>query len=126
MQIERKKWRPHNKNTFCVKDNSKVNLDVLQMMRCLLCHSQSFSFMNSRKKLRKGQVTYYKTSGITSLQKHLDVNHSTIYKRLQEEINNQGKENVNRQSTKKRSLISNSFISEFFASKHPFRMDDVE
>ncbi len=72
------------------------------MMRCLLCHSQSFSFMNSRKQLRKGQVTYYKTSGITSLQKHLDVNHSTIYKRLQEEINNQGKENVNRQSTKKK------------------------
>jgi hypothetical protein len=32
-----------------------------------------------------------KTSGITCLQKHLDANHSTIYTKFQEEINNQGK-----------------------------------
>jgi hypothetical protein len=82
--------------------------------------------VNSRKQLRKGLVTYYKTSGITCLWKHLDVDHSTIYKRFQEETNNQGKENVRRQSAKKRSLISNSFISNFFASKVPFKKDDVE
>jgi hypothetical protein len=30
------------------------------------------------------------------LQKHFDENHLAIYKRLQEEINNQGKKNVER------------------------------
>jgi len=45
---------------------------------------------------------------------------------IQEEINNQRKENVKRQFVKKRSLISNSSISEFFVSKDPFRKDDVE
>jgi hypothetical protein len=52
--------------------------------------------VNSRKQLRKGLVTYYKTSGITCLHKHFDANHLTIYKKFQEEINNQGKENVER------------------------------
>ncbi len=52
--------------------------------------------MNSRKQLKKGMVTYYKTSGITCLQKHLDAYNSAIYKRFQEEIDNQGKENVER------------------------------
>jgi len=53
-------------------------------------------------------------------------NHSVMYKRFQKEINNQGKTNVERQYAKKRSLISNSFIFDFFASKDPFKKDDVE
>jgi hypothetical protein len=51
------------------------------------------------------------------MQKHLDADHSTIYKRFQEEINNWSKKNVERQFAKKRFLISNSSIFEFFASK---------
>jgi hypothetical protein len=66
------------------------------------------------------------TSGIPCLQKHFHANHSAIYKRFQEEINNQGKENVERQSRKKRSHISNFSKSEFFASKDPLKKDDVE
>jgi len=40
-------------------------------LHCLLCHFQHLVFMNSKKQLRKGLVGYYKTSGITCLQKHL-------------------------------------------------------
>jgi hypothetical protein len=47
-------------------------------------------------------------------------------KGFQEEINNQRKKNVGRQFVKKRSLISNFSISEFFASKIPFKKDDVQ
>jgi hypothetical protein len=82
--------------------------------------------VNSRKQLRKGLVTYYKTSGITCLQKHLDADHSTIYNRFQEEINNEREKNVEKQSAKKRFIIYNSSIFEFFASKNPFIKDDVE
>ncbi len=64
------------------------------MMRCLLCHSQPIVSVNSRKQLRKGLITYYKTSGITCLQKNLDVDYSTIYNGFQEKINNQGKKIV--------------------------------
>ncbi len=96
------------------------------MMCYLLCHFQPVVSMNSRKQLKKGLVTYYKTTGITCLQKHLDVDHSTIYKRFQEEINNEREKNVERQFAKKRFLIYNSSIFEFFASKDPFKKDDVE
>jgi hypothetical protein len=66
------KWHPHNRNAlcwsfYCVNENPKVNLNVLQIMRCLLCHSQPVVFMNSRKQLKKGLVTYYKTRNITCL-----------------------------------------------------------
>ncbi len=71
-------------------------------------------------------ITYYKTSGITCLKKHLDVNHLAIYKRFQEKFNFQGKENVEKQYAKKRFLISNSSIFEFLTSKDPFKKDDVE
>jgi hypothetical protein len=54
------------------------------------------------------------------------VDHSAIYKRSQEKINNQGKENVEKLFVKKRSLISNSSIFEFFASKDPFKKNDVK
>jgi hypothetical protein len=54
LQTQRKKWRPHNRNALCwflyfVNDYSKVNLDVLQLIHCLLCHSQPFVSVNSRK-----------------------------------------------------------------------------
>ncbi len=39
LQIQRKKWCPHNRNALCwsfyyVNDNLKMNLDVFQMMFC--------------------------------------------------------------------------------------------
>ncbi len=40
--------------------------------------------------------------------------------------NNQGREIFEKQSTKKRANISNSSISKLFASKEPFKKDDVE
>jgi hypothetical protein len=54
LQTHRKKWHPPNRNAFCwsfycVNDNSKVNLNVPQMMCSLLCHSQLVVFVNSRK-----------------------------------------------------------------------------
>jgi len=90
-------------------------------MRCLLCHYQHILFVNSKKQSKKSLPTYYKTSGITCLQKHLDVDHLSIYKRFQEYMNNEGKENVKRQSANKRSNISNYFVFEFFCFKISFK-----
>ncbi len=60
---------------------------------------------------------------------HLDAKHLVIYKKFQEEINNQRRENVEKQPTKKkahRTHISNSSISKFFVAKEPFKKDVVE
>jgi hypothetical protein len=60
---------------------------------------------------------------------NLDAKHLVISKKFQKEINNQRKENVEKQPKKKRAHkahISNSSILEFFVSKEPFKKDDVE
>jgi hypothetical protein len=60
------------------------------------------------------------------MKKQLDADHLAIYQRFQEKNNLQGKLNVERKYSKKRSLVSNSSIFEFFASKDLIKKDDVE
>jgi hypothetical protein len=51
---------------------------------------------NPRTQARKGLISYYKTNGITSLKKHVDVNHFLIYKKIEKEVNSLMKGNVER------------------------------
>jgi hypothetical protein len=82
--------------------------------------------LNPKKELRRGLISYYKTSGITCLHKHLDADHLVIFKKKLLKNNNQGRENFEKQPTTKRANISNSSISRLFASKEPFKKDVVE
>jgi hypothetical protein len=73
----------HNRSALCwsflcVNNNGKVTLDAPQIMHCMLSYSNYIYIYicNLRKKLRKGLIFYYKTSGITCLRKHIDANHS--------------------------------------------------
>jgi len=38
---------------------------------------------------KKGLITYYKTYGINIIKKHVNVDHSIIVKKIEEEINNE-------------------------------------
>jgi hypothetical protein len=40
------------------------------MMKCFLCYHEPIEFCNKRTKSRKGFISYYKTNGITSLEKY--------------------------------------------------------
>jgi hypothetical protein len=73
----------------------------------------------------KGLILYYKTSGITCLKNHVDVDHSIIFKNI-EEVNSLVKGNLEKQCTKKRTNVSSFSISIFFASKDLFKKDVVE
>jgi hypothetical protein len=42
---------------------------------------------HSRTQARKGLISYFKTNGITNLQKYVDVNHAIESKRFEEEMN---------------------------------------
>ncbi len=92
LRTQRKKWCLHNINAFCcffywilclleskLGCSSNDALFIVSLSTCFFCEF--------KKTIKKGLVTYYKTSGITCLQKHLDVDHLTIYKRFQEKIN---------------------------------------
>ncbi len=53
-------------------------------MRCMLCYQNPVIGINSRTQARKSLIFYYKTNGITSLKKHVDVDHTIIAKMFEE------------------------------------------
>ncbi len=73
-----------------------MNLEHPQVTKCLLCSNAPMNVFNPRTQARKGLISYYKTNGITSLKKHVDVNHFLIYKKIEKEVNSLMKGNVER------------------------------
>ncbi len=55
-------------------------------MRCHLYY-KTLVLCNPRTKLNKGLISYYKTNGILTLKKHVDVKHNLLAKKLDEEMN---------------------------------------
>jgi len=55
-------------------------------MCCILCYQKFITRINSKTQTRKGLISYYKTNGITSLKKHVDVKHIVIIKMFEEEV----------------------------------------
>ncbi len=53
----------------------------------ILCYQELVTGINSSIQARKGIISYYKTNGITSLKKHVDVEHIIIVKMSEEEVN---------------------------------------
>ncbi len=58
-----------------------------KVMSCLFCYKSHVNVPNLSTKERKKLITYYKTYGITSLKKHVDVDLVVIVKKIEEEIN---------------------------------------
>ncbi len=63
-----------------MNDDKKIDLGSLQVMRCLL------HVFNPNTKGRKGLITYYKTNGIIALKKHVNNDHATFVKKIEEKI----------------------------------------
>jgi hypothetical protein len=72
---------------FYVDDNGKVTLDAFQIMHNMLCYLNHVFSFNQKTKLKKSLISYYKTSGITYLRKHIDANHSKNKLKIQQEVN---------------------------------------
>ncbi len=89
-------------------------------MHCILCYQKPVIGINSRTQAKKGLISYYKKNGITSLKKHVDVEHIVIAKLFEEEVNSLLKGRKENQPTKKRTIMSSESISKFFfLSKTP-------
>jgi hypothetical protein len=50
---------------MCVNDNTNVDLEIPQIMRCILCFDSLVNATNPRTQSRKGLISYYKINGIT-------------------------------------------------------------
>ncbi len=108
MHAQRKIWQPHGRlslcwSFYCVNDNVEIELENIQIMRCILCYQEPIIGINSRTQARKGLIYYYKTNGITS-QKHVDVEHIVIAKLFEEKVNSLLKGREERQPARKEQI----------------------
>jgi hypothetical protein len=65
---------------FCINDNRHVNLEQLQVMRCLLCYNAPLNVSNPRTNARKGFILQNKWYNV--LKKQVNANHHLISKKL--------------------------------------------
>jgi len=96
-----------------VNDGKEVEIKSHQLMRSILCYHNVVNIFNPRTKERKGLKTYHKTYDIIALKKHVDVDHSRIAKKFEEEINNEIIGSVEKQPTKERPNVPRSAIFVF-------------
>ncbi len=84
-------WKPKGRNVICwafyvVNDNKPMDGKFPHIMRYHLCYKTPMLY-NPRTKLKKGLISYYKTNGISTLKKHVDVKHHLLANKLDEEMN---------------------------------------
>jgi hypothetical protein len=114
LYAQRKIWKGHNRNATCwafccVNNDKKIDLENLQVMRCLLCYNSLIHVISLNTKERKWLITYYKTYGIIVLKKHADNDHAIIVKKFKEEINVLTRGPFETQSTIKKSFRKCNF-----------------
>jgi hypothetical protein len=61
-----------------MNDGVEVDNKAPQLMRCHVCYPHQITTTNSKTQLRKGIISYFKNNGITSLKKHLVVDHAML------------------------------------------------
>ncbi len=81
-------WKSHGRNSLhwvflFVNDNKDVNVKCPQTMRCIFCYSSPILFCNFKTQAKKHLIS----NGITSLKKHVNVDHSIKAKMFEEEVN---------------------------------------
>jgi hypothetical protein len=78
-----------NLGFFCISDQSKVDVQVPQVMHCMLCYEKLVdpTILGQKIRLKKELVSYFKCNGITTLKKHVDGNHFLIARKFVEEMN---------------------------------------
>jgi hypothetical protein len=102
-----------------VNDGKEVEGANNQVMRCIMCFDDLVNVPNPRTKDKKGSITYYKTYSKFFLNKHVDVDHSIIVKKIEKKLNNLIIESVKKQLAKKRLNVPGSAISIIFTIKKP-------
>jgi hypothetical protein len=110
---------------YCVNDNTKIDLENTQIIRCILSNQEPIIGINSRTQARKGLISYYKTNRITSLKKHVNVEHVVIAKMFEGDVNFFLKGKEERQPIKKIKLCLVGQFKKKILSKIPSSKEDV-
>jgi hypothetical protein len=128
LHIQRKIWKGHTRNAiwwafYCANDVKEGDPRNPQLMRCQFCYNSHVHAFNLNTKERERLRTYYNTYGLTTFIKHVDSDHATIVKKIEEKVK-LVKGLIQRKFAKTRMNVSRSAISQFFSIKDPFQKDD--
>jgi len=82
--IKKKKWKPHNKNALC--EFFFVWMTMQSYNSCTFNYALYLVLFHSCNSIKpknkiKGLISHYKTSEITFKKKHIDADHSIIFKK---------------------------------------------
>ncbi len=87
-------WRPHGRNFptlafLCVNDESLVDVKVPQVFCCIFSYNRLLGhvILEQKTRLKKNLVLYFKSNELTTLEKHVIVDHGLITKKIEEKIN---------------------------------------
>jgi hypothetical protein len=94
-------------------------------MWCILCHNNSILNVNPKTQARKGLIIYNSFNGIITLRKQVNLDHPNIFLKIEEKINCPLREDE-KQPSKKISNVYSNYIPSFFATKEPFKKNDVQ
>ncbi len=90
---QRISWKLHGINSpcwafYCVNDGSKVDVNVSQLMRYVICYNNLISFIVFKKRIRLKKTfgSYFKNNGIIVLKKYVDANHGLIANFFKENV----------------------------------------
>jgi len=85
LHLQRRKWKHDSRNAlcwsfYCVNDNKPMDVKCFQLMRCIFCYASPILITNAKTQARKGLILYNNVNGITTLKKHVYVDHYMIAK----------------------------------------------
>jgi hypothetical protein len=77
-----------------------------------MCYSVPIApiVLNQLTRLKKGLISYLKDNNVTTLKKHVDVNHGLIAKKIEEKVNNNMKSSIESQFAKKAYNYSKCYL----------------
>jgi hypothetical protein len=87
-------------------------------MWCIVCHNNVVGpeIFELCTKLRKGFIVYHKSNGITTMKKHVELEHNTLIKKFcQEQFDVAAIISLSHELTKKQVHLTPSAISGFFS-----------
>ncbi len=80
-------WKPYNHNLptwvfFNVNNNHSINMNVIQIMWCIIYHNHTFNLkiLALCTMCHKGFIICHKVNDITTMEKHVEVKHKTLFK----------------------------------------------
>jgi len=95
-----------------VNDNQPKDLLKNQIMKCIICHSDTTppKIMAMCTRCKKGFIAYHKFNGATTMKKHVESNHFSLLKILLEDVASL----LDHEPNKKNAHVSPTIVFSFF------------